>query len=198
MKIITVPHQTLRQIADPIEKIDKKTLSFLNGLGDTLVKKDNPRGVGLAGPQVDQLWRAFAIYLPESGNRDDSDPVLRTVVNPRYTKKSEVLTFGPNPEEPILEGCLSIPGIYGPVPRHEWIELEFEELAGVELKTKKERFTAFAARVVQHEYDHLDGVLFIDYTVEYDLPLYKEKGKNMEEMSPEMIQAFHHQTLAHK
>lgn len=195
MKIITVPHPTLRQTADPIEKLDKKILSFLSQLGDTLVKKDNPKGVGLAGPQVDQLWRAFAIYLPTSGNRDDEDPILRLIINPRITQKSESLTFGPNPEEPILEGCLSIPGIYGPVPRHEWIELEFEELIDAEFVTKKERFAAFAARVVQHEYDHLDGVLFIDYAVEYDLPLYQEKGKNMEEMSQEMIQAFYHQTL---
>lgn len=198
MKIITVPHPTLRQTADPIEKLDKKVLNFLSQLGDTLIKKDNPKGVGLAGPQVDQLWRAFAIYLPESGNRDDEDPVLRLVINPRITKKSERLTFGPNPEEPILEGCLSIPGIYGPVPRHEWVELEFEELSSTTLTAKKERFTAFAARVVQHEYDHLDGVLFTDYAVEHDLPLYQEKGKKMEEMSLEMIQAFYHQTLTQK
>lgn len=196
MKIITVPHTTLRQVATPITTIDKKMISFLDQLGNTLVKKENPKGVGLAAPQVDQLYRVFATYLPLSGNRGDADPILRKVINPVISDASSTLTFGPNPEEPILEGCLSIPGIYGPVPRHEWIEVEFEELEGTTLKKKKERFNAFAARVMQHEYDHLEGKLFIDYTVELNLPLYKEHGKDLEEMSDEMIHAFHHQSLS--
>jgi len=196
MKIITVPHLTLRQQAVPIETIDKKILSFLDQLGDTLLKKDNPKGVGLAAPQVDQLLRVFATYLPATGKREDANPVLRLFINPVITDVSEELTFGPNPEEPILEGCLSIPSIYGPVPRHEWIELEFQELQGVELQPRKERFSAFAARVVQHEYDHLEGRLFIDYIAQLDLPLYKELGKKMEEMDSQMIKAFYHQSLA--
>lgn len=196
MKIITVPHKTLRQVAQPVSTVDKKFLGFLEQLGDTLAKKDNPKGVGLAAPQVDESWRVFTTLLPVSGNRNDGEPVLRYFLNPTFLEVSQELTFGDNPDEPILEGCLSIPEIYGPVPRHQWVVAEFDELVGTELKTRQERFEGYAARVMQHEYDHLEGRLFIDYSAELDLPLYKEKGKKMDEMSSEMVKAFYYQSLA--
>ncbi len=195
MKIITIPHSTLRQVAQPVTTVDKKLLSFIEELGNTLLKKDNPKGVGLAAPQVNEAQRLFATLLPLSGKRGDGEPVLRVFINPVFTDVSEELTFGENPEEPILEGCLSIPEIYGPVPRHQWVEVAYEELVGTELHPGKERFEAYAARVMQHEYDHLDGRLFIDYSAELDLPLYKERGKKMDEMSSDMVKAFYHQSL---
>ncbi|MBW7955812.1 peptide deformylase [Patescibacteria group bacterium] len=195
MKIITIPHSTLRQVAQPVTTVDKKLLSFIEELGNTLLKKDNPKGVGLAAPQVNEAQRLFATLLPLSGKRGDGEPVLRVFINPVFTDVSEELTFGENPEEPILEGCLSIPEIYGPVPRHQWVEVAYEELVGTELRPGKERFEAYAARVMQHEYDHLDGRLFIDYSAELDLPLYKERGKKMDEMSSDMVKAFYHQSL---
>lgn len=195
MKIITIPHTTLRQVAQPVTTVDKKLLSFIEELGNTLLKKDNPKGVGLAAPQVNEAQRLFATLLPLSGKRGDGEPVLRVFINPVFTDVSEELTFGENPEEPILEGCLSIPEIYGPVPRHQWVEVAYEELVGTELRPGKERFEAYAARVMQHEYDHLDGRLFIDYSAELDLPLYKERGKKMDEMSSDMVKAFYHQSL---
>jgi peptide deformylase len=80
----------------------------------------------------------------------------------------------------MLEGCLSMPGLYGPVPRWSWIEIEFEDFVSptsLALKSQKLRFEDFAARVVQHEADHLDGVLFTDYANDYDLPVYQENHK---------------------
>lgn len=195
MKIITIPHSTLRQVAVPVTSVDKKLFSFLDQLGDTLWKKDNPRGVGLAAPQVNESLRVFTTLLPESGIRGEGDPLLRFFINPVMKDVSDELTFGENPEEPILEGCLSIPSIYGPVPRHQVIRVEFAELVGTELQTRIEQFEGYAARVMQHEYDHLDGKLFIDYSAELDLPLYKENGKKMDEMSSEMVQAFYYQSL---
>jgi len=195
MNIITVPHHTLRQIAKPITTIDKKVLTLLRGLGDTLEKKENPRGVGLAAPQIDELYRVFATFLPASGRREDENPLLRLFINPEVTDHSETLTFGPDPEEPILEGCLSIPSFYGPVPRFEWVEVKFQEVQHGNFITKSERFSEFHARVIQHEYDHLDGRLFIDYSIELDLPLYKERGKKMDEMSAEMAKAFYTHTF---
>ena len=196
MKILTIPHRTLRQVAIPVTTVDKKLLSFLDQLGDALWKKDNPRGVGLAAPQVNESLRIFTTLLSESGTRGEGDPVLRFFINPVMKDVSEELTFGDNPEEPILEGCLSIPLIYGPIPRHQWVEVEFAELVGTELITRTEQFTDYAARVMQHEYDHLDGRLFVDYSAELDLPLYKKIGKKMEEMSNEMVQAFYYQSLS--
>lgn len=198
MKIITVPHPTLRQSAQPIISVDKKLRQLLQDLGETLIRKDNPRGVGLAAPQVNESWRLFATLLPPSGRRGDGQPQLRLFLNPRIVDTSPQLTFGENPDEPILEGCLSIPEIYGPVPRYQWVELSYDQVEGDQLVTHQQRFTEYAARVIQHEYDHLDGRLFIDYAVEYDLPLYRENGKKMDEMSSQMVKAFHHQSLIEK
>lgn len=196
MKIITIPHNTLRQVALPVTTVDKKLLMFLDQLGDTLWKKDNPRGVGLAAPQVNESLRVFTTLLPESGIRGEGEPQLRFFINPTMEDVSEEMTFGDNPDEPILEGCLSIPSIYGPVPRHQNIKVSFSELIENELQTKSETFSGYAARVMQHEYDHLDGRLFVDYSAEFDLPLYKENGKKMDEMSSEMVKAFYYQSLA--
>ena len=77
-----------------------------------------------------------------------------------------------------FEGCLSIPIFYGPVPRYEWVEVEYQGLTNLELKNqpkikmKKARFGDFDARVIQHEYDHLEGILFTDLVLKNNLPIY--------------------------
>lgn len=184
MKIITVPHPTLRSTASPVTLVDKKLIELIHDLEETLLETNNPKGVGLAAPQVDKLKRIFALNIAED-NRE-----LRSVINPVIVKHSTEVTFGPEKDEPILEGCLSIPGIYGPVPRWQWVELEYAVLEGTDLVPKQERFEDYGARVVQHELDHLDGVLFTDYSIKYDLPLYKEKrrGKKMEEIDKSLLQ----------
>jgi len=200
MKIITVPHATLRKTAQPVTQLDKKIKQFVADLGQTLAATKMPKGVGLAAPQINTLWRMFATQLPEGVKGDtrgkDLPTRLRVYINPEVADFSDEITFGPNPEDPILEGCLSIPGFYGPVPRHQWIEIRYQELVGDELVNSTQRFEDFAARVIQHEYDHLNGVLFIDSTIKYDLPLYKEnRTSKLQELEPEMVAALHLQTL---
>lgn len=193
MKIITIPHPTLRTQAAPVTKVDRKLQGFLHDLEDTLARKRNPQGVGLAAPQVDVKWRVFVTQLTLS---EGADPKLRHFINPEIIDKSSEITFGPDKKEPVLEGCLSIPGIYGPVPRHQWIELKYDLIVGNELVSHREKFADFAARVVQHEQDHLNGILFIDYTEQYDLPLYKENKKTdkLYEIEDELVPAFIAQT----
>ncbi len=189
MKIITVPNPTLRSSTTTVAIVDKKLRQFLNEFGDTLVKKDNPKGVGLAAPQVDVKWQIFATQLP--AEPDSEEYLLRTFINPRITDHSEKYTYGGTAKDPTLEGCLSIPGIYGPVPRWQWVDLTYDFISGNELKTTTEHFVDFTARVVQHEQDHLAGILFIDHTVEYDLPLYKEDPQTdkLDELEPEFVMA---------
>lgn len=184
MKIITVPHPTLRSVASAVTLVDKKLFKFIKDLEETLLETRNPKGVGLAAPQVDKLKRIFAINLAED-NRE-----LRSIINPVILEHSTELTYGPEKDEPYLEGCLSIPGIYGPIPRWEWVELSYEVVNNNELVKKQERFEDYGARVIQHELDHLEGVLFTDYSLKYDLPLYKEKrsGKKMEEIDKSLLQ----------
>jgi peptide deformylase len=177
LPIITVPHPTLRKVAVPVTEITPAVRVFGDQLLDTLDKKRNPAGVGLAAPQVDQLWRMFATKLGPAGKERGRQAPLRLFINPLIVKHSPELTLGPDPENPTLEGCLSMPGLYGPVPRWEWIEVEFSELKGDKLLPQRERFTDFIARVMQHEYDHLDGKLFTDYATEYELPVYRENKR---------------------
>lgn len=192
MKIISVPHQTLRTRAQEIKTLDKKVLTFIKDLSETLLQTNNPPGVGLAAPQVDTSYRIFATYLSD-GPEDSKKPrMMRTFINPVVIDHSENMVFGHDSDEPRLEGCLSIPGLYGAVPRFQWIEFEFLYPENGELKPGKERFTEFTARVMQHEFDHLDGILYTDYSLEYDLPVYQEnpKTKKLEEIDKTILQAF--------
>ena len=75
-----------------------------------------------------------------------------------------------------------MPGIYGPVPRWEWVEVEYEKIENGVFVPDKKKFSDFHARVVQHEIDHLDGILFTDYSLEYDLPVYIEKKNQLIEI----------------
>jgi len=194
MKIITVPHPTLRKKSLDVRVIDKKILQFVDQLVLTLAEKSNPSGVGLAAPQVDKNIRIFCTNLPP-GNEletDEGKSQVNVYINPVITKHSKKITFGPDKNEPILEGCLSIPSLYGPVPRFESIELEFDQIINQELKRTKQHYAFFPARVIQHELDHLNGVLFTDYSLYYDLPIYQEdeKKRKLIEIDKKMIELF--------
>lgn len=195
MKIITAPHPTLRAEAKSIEILDKKNIQLLKDLGATLQSHRNPRGVGLAAPQVDVHKQVFATYLNADGE-ESNHPLLRWFINPQVTATSTEVIFGSDPEEPALEGCLSIPGLYGPVPRYDWIELHFQTWNGdtrdPQLTTHEERFTGFAARVMQHEFDHLQGVLFTDYSLKFDLPVYQENKRTgkLDEIDKRIIESW--------
>lgn len=189
--IITVPHPTLRQIAQPVTTVDEELLNHLHDLAEVLQKKDNPKGVGLSAPQLDKSWRTFATLLDaDTSERSADHPVLRLFINPEIVSTSAKKTFGDNPAEPILEGCLSIPALYGPVPRFEWIEFKFQTLHDDKLVTSYETFYGFPARVMQHEYDHLEGKLFTDYTLEYDLPLYEDTHGKMKRIKSSIAKKF--------
>lgn len=190
MKIVTVPHSALRRETRTVSAHTKKLPSFIKELVETLDRKRNPRGVGLAAPQVDQNWQIFTTLIPTPGASEDAPPQPRVFVNPEIANHSQKVTFGPDKDSPILEGCLSIPEVYGPVPRWEWVEMLFEEWIDGQLVRKTEHFAGFPARVMQHEYDHLQGVLFTDYSLQYDLPVYKDRSKKLEEIDKRILEAF--------
>ncbi len=187
MKIITAPHQTLRQKAKTVSVFDKKFFGFLEQLAKTLVEKEQPSGVGLAAPQVNKSLQVFAAILGTE-NQASQKPKIEFFINPVITRTSKKKIKGLANGEERFEGCLSIPLLYGPVPRHEWIEVQYQSIFYHELfekkttlKNKKLRFSDFDARVIQHEYDHLQGILFTDYLLENNLPVYlEEDGKWVE------------------
>lgn len=137
----------LKQKAAPVEKITKKTRELIESMADTMYKAD---GVGLAAPQVGVSQRIIVIDVGEG---------LIGLVNPVITERDGL--------ESASEGCLSIPGVFGDVERASHVVVEAHDRNG-----KPVRITGkgLLARALQHEIDHLDGVLFI----ERSHTLYKE------------------------
>ena len=145
MKIITLGNDLLRQKAEKIEKIDDEIIDSVNLMAEIL-KRDN--GVGIAGPQVGLMKRIFITSV-----KGDE---VRVFINPSILETShETCKFE--------EGCLSVPGIYANVIRSETIKIQA-------WNEKARPYTLQAggllARVILHEYDHLEGVLFIDHIPE--------------------------------
>jgi len=153
---------------------DRFGTRFLRDLGRDLLRtmfEDN--GAGLAAPQVGSSVRVFAYYIPGEGDRDQVAP--RVLVNP-------VLTLVGEPTELGWEGCLSVPGLRGMVPRHPTVKVSAFDTDGNELTFEAE---GFHARVIQHEYDHLDGVVFLDRMTDMSSLMFEEeweqfaKGKDL-------------------
>ncbi|MFZ5377031.1 MAG: peptide deformylase [Patescibacteria group bacterium] len=195
MKIITIPNQQLRQTARNVEVFDKKVLDLIKDMSQTLSQTVSPRGVALAAPQVDKLYRVLITRLPTGASAKDKQNTVdpSAFINPVITKHSQKITTGANPKDPDFEGCLSMPKIWGPVPRWEWIELEYQTVDKTgKVSDHRDRFEAFFARVLQHEIDHFDGVLFTDYALQYDLPVYLEnkKGELVEIEDYSLLESF--------
>mgnify|MGYP002399745612 CR=1 FL=1 len=208
LKLVTVPDPRLREQSLPVKTLNKKNIQFIRDLGNTLVKKENPSGVGLSAVQVGTNVRVFFTLLPPvydfTAFADDlPQPELQVYINPEIVDASKQMTYGPDPDHPALEGCLSIPSLYGPVLRHQTIKLKYKTLDDVEIKKfvhgagphevgastpnydleslheKTKVFSHFYARVIQHEYDHLDGILFTDYIKKEASELYFDTGDKL-------------------
>jgi peptide deformylase len=180
--IVIAPHPALRRVARPVEEITPEVQKALSGLLGSLRESIDPPGVGLAAPQIDQDWRIFATQLDQDQH---SRTPIRLFVNPVIVDKSDKLVLGINSKQPDLEGCLSIPELYAPVLRSEWVTLQWrtpdwqDQLAGEHTET----FFDFSARVIQHELDHLNGVLFTDHVREQRQPLFRSVKDSLVEVS---------------
>ena len=141
-----VPDSVLRKSALPVENITDKTLQLLDDMAETMY--DAP-GIGLAGPQVGELKRLIVMDC----SRDDEKSELWQMINPEVIELSE-------DNSTLEEGCLSIPGHTAEVSRPDWIKLRFTDIKGKEQQIKAE---GLLAACIQHEIDHLNGILFIDH-----------------------------------
>ncbi|HSW90222.1 MAG TPA: peptide deformylase [Patescibacteria group bacterium] len=188
--ILTVPNPVLRAQSKDVV-IDKKVGNFLKDLEKTVIAARNPRGVGLSAPQIGKNWNVFVTWMDEADpHKNPSKEDICFFINPKLTGNSGETTYGPDKSDPILEGCLSIPKIYGPVPRFTWIDVSFLTLQKGEFIQKEARFNDFFARVIQHEYDHLQGKLFTDYSIEHDLPVYEFEGKHWKKIDKTILKAY--------
>jgi peptide deformylase len=144
--ILVLPDQRLRAVADPIEAVDDDVRALAKDMLDTMY--DAP-GIGLAAPQIGEMKRIVVMDLA----REEEDPAPIVMVNPEIIEVSEETTV-------TEEGCLSIPELYYEVERPAEVTVRYTDLDG---KIVEKHATDRLAICVQHEIDHLDGVLYIDY-----------------------------------
>ena len=149
LKVAHMGHPVLRERAEALDKSSFRNPLLQKLIDDMIDTMHEYHGVGLAAPQVHEGVRLFVALLEEDPGPKTSATV---VINPEIVANSET-------RDDSWEGCLSIPDIRGMVPRYSDITLKALDRDGrpFEMKLKK-----FAARVAQHEADHLDGVLFFD------------------------------------
>lgn len=155
-EILKMGNPILREIAEPIKEFNTPELSqLIEDMKDTMIAND---GVGLAAIQIGILKRVIIFGFEESSRYPQSPAIPMTVlINPSF-KSLETES------EPGWEGCLSIPGMRGLVPRSKKIQYSGYDFLGKKITRE---VSDFHARVFQHELDHLDGLLYIDKIENY-------------------------------
>jgi peptide deformylase len=141
----------LRQISQPVYNVQEAWVQTL--IDDLITTLRQSNGVGIAAPQVANSHRLLIVASHANArypNAPDMEPT--PMINPHIVSHSDEVVKD-------WEGCLSIPGIRGLVPRYTEIEIEYTTRDG---KLKHERFSGFVARIIQHELDHLEGKVFLD------------------------------------
>ena len=144
LSVVTYPHPGLRYVAKSVRRVDGRLKQIAARMIDLMYEHS---GVGLAATQVNIPLRLF-VWDP-LGKREEGRPAV--FINPTITR--------PRSNEEAEEGCLSLPGIHANVVRAKTIHMHAYDIEGREIDTD---FVGFEARILQHETDHLDGVLFID------------------------------------
>jgi len=157
-------NSTLASVAERVENIDDGIIALINEMSDIMVKE---RGLGLAAPQVDVGKR---IIMVDTGEGENGRIVL---LNPEILSSSEKF-------EPYEEGCLSVPKIFTEVIRPAEVCVKGITPAGKEIRLDS---SGLMARVLQHEIDHLDGILFIDRVEKYIRNEFRAELKKIRKMN---------------
>tara|TARA_Y100001970_G_C14148639_1_gene811338 strand:- start:802 stop:1326 length:525 start_codon:yes stop_codon:yes gene_type:complete len=164
-KILTLPDPILREVSEPVNKVDKEIKHLMDDMLETMYAAP---GIGLAAVQIGILKRVIVIDL--SKDNEKKDPIF--IVNPKILSQSKELVA-------YEEGCLSIPNQFAEIERPKSCILEYLDYSG----SKKEiEAQGLLATCIQHEIDHLNGILFIDYLskLKKDLILKKVKKQKKE------------------
>ena len=185
LKMVTTPDPILIKTADAVTKFDKKLKDIIRNMSETLDATFDPVGVGLAAPQVGKSMRIFLSKPEENGktfayiNPEIIDESKDEVI-PDFTNSKKVEKKKPKKSKgKLLEGCLSIPNIWGNVSRKKEVTINYQDVKG---ESHTETFTGFPAIIVQHGIDHLNGILFTKHVIEQKEQLYRShKDENGED-----------------
>jgi peptide deformylase len=150
LKVALMGHPVLRTKAAAVDKSTLRTPAIQKLIDDMMDTMSEYHGVGLAAPQVHEGLRIFVASLDMERGEEPTPPIA--IVNPEITPVGSDMVDD-------WEGCLSIPDIRGKVPRHREIKVTALDRNGERIEL---RARGFSARVIQHETDHLDGILFFD------------------------------------
>lgn len=162
--ILCYPDPILKQVAEPVAEGDKTVVAVIQDLVDTMV--DAGHSVGVAAPQIGVLRRVVVVDVSKSKLGRDNNHGLLEMVNPEIIEKSGSTT--------MREGCMSVPDYTGNVTRAERIVVEYNDRAG---RLRVIETSGFEAVAIQHELDHLDGLLFLDRVSSLKTDLYRRKMK---------------------
>ena len=151
LEVAQLGNEILRYQAQSVNHIwDKNLQQLIDNLITTVIETN---GVGIAAPQVSSSDRLFIVASRPNLRYPNAPKMEPTpMINPRIISHSEDMVKG-------WEGCLSVPGIRGLVPRYRVIEVEYLNRKG---ELQRQELTDFVARIFQHEYDHLEGLVFLD------------------------------------
>lgn len=159
--VLQFPDPRLKEVSEPIEEITDEIRELARDMCDVMY--DEP-GIGLAAPQVGASVRMFVIDTEWSDEGADRNPTV--MINPEFTRKEGKITWE--------EGCLSVPDYTADVERAAEVTIKAIDLDGKEIIEEAEGLRAVC---LQHEFDHLDGVLFIDRISRLKRSLYVKKRK---------------------
>jgi peptide deformylase len=177
--IISLPNPHLRQKSRRVSVIDAHVLKVIEDMKsatlDWEASREHEVGVALAAVQIDEATRVIVI---RNNFEDKSDRTFSVFINP------EIVKFEGDIEEDF-EGCLSVPDVYGKVPRYQKIRMRGLNEKGLEVRVKAQDFLA---RVLQHEVDHTKGVMFVDHIENNPKAFYKltDEGK-LEKLDYEQV-----------
>ncbi len=163
LPIRTYEDSILRKETEPVKKNSDALQKLIDDMFETM---HNAEGVGLAAPQI---GRSLQLFVAHAGAYDEQDPSHKplTMINPKITVES-------NSTVTMEEGCLSIPDVMGPVVRPEEIVVNFKDR---QFDSQELEIEGQLARIIQHEIDHLNGVLFVDHLSFFKRKLVSSKLK---------------------
>lgn len=156
-KIVEIPDSILTTPTKRVSKIDDEAKEVIQDLLDTLAHARDPEGAGLAAPQIGSNLRICVVrrFIKDPNNPEVELTKDHVLINPKITDMSAETEIN-------WEGCLSIPDKYGKVPRFKKLKVKAQDENGEDVKYNA---SGFFGRVMQHEIDHLDGVLFTSRAV---------------------------------
>ncbi len=161
--ILHYPHPVLKKLCNPVETIDSAILTLVADLIDTM--HAGPGSVGVAAPQIGVTLRVCVVDVSASRNGKENNHGLLLMINPLIVSRNGAAI--------MREGCMSVPDYTGDVERATEITVRFREPEGNEREIIA---TGFEAVAIQHEMDHLDGVLFLDRIVSLKTGLFRRKN----------------------